>query len=239
MTITIYWDATEEVLAVDPGKIELQRPINSTRELLLETGLSVKYKTQSSITRLKSGLYRLVILYRRDANKHLDPQIVRFGKSTLDIRSAETSGKAQWDDADDSYYNGAVNWVSNGLQKFLEKETIERIKRKQSKFKDALLKLDSRCAISGESTLDVLEAAHIIPSSRRGAETPRNGILLRADLHRLFDKGIFKITNNGEIRLMRKVSKPYQSLLEGACLERAVTERISDALIKLNKKSSG
>ena len=45
-----------------------------------------------------------------------------------------------------------------------------------------------RCAISGEKTLPVLEAAHIQPYAEAGPNVISNGLLLRSDLHTLFDK---------------------------------------------------
>jgi len=48
---------------------------------------------------------------------------------------------------------------------------------------------DRRCAITGERTLPVLEAAHIKPYSSGGPHAPENGLLLRSDLHILFDQG--------------------------------------------------
>ena len=47
---------------------------------------------------------------------------------------------------------------------------------------------EKRCAISGEKTLPVLEAAHIQPYADAGPSTIGNGLLLRSDLHTLFDK---------------------------------------------------
>lgn len=46
-----------------------------------------------------------------------------------------------------------------------------------------------RCAISGEKTLPVLDAAHIKPFSQEGPNNTSNGLLLRKDLHTLFDRG--------------------------------------------------
>lgn len=46
-----------------------------------------------------------------------------------------------------------------------------------------------RCAVTGERTLPALEAAHIMPYAERGPHQVSNGLLLRADLHRLFDDG--------------------------------------------------
>lgn len=48
---------------------------------------------------------------------------------------------------------------------------------------------DRRCAISGERTLPVLDAAHIRPYALVQRHEVSNGLLLRSDLHRLFDEG--------------------------------------------------
>lgn len=51
-----------------------------------------------------------------------------------------------------------------------------------------------RCAITGETVREVLEAAHLPGASWRGvANTAEHGILLRADLHRLLDAGLLTI----------------------------------------------
>ena len=56
-----------------------------------------------------------------------------------------------------------------------------------------------RCAVTGERTLPVLEAAHIQPYTRHGPHRISNGILLRSDLHKLFDLGYVTVTP--ELRL--------------------------------------
>lgn len=63
-------------------------------------------------------------------------------------------------------------------------------RRGQPEFRTSLLAAYAgRCAVTGCSAVDVLEAAHIIPY--RGAHTNRidNGLLLRADIHTLYDLG--------------------------------------------------
>ena len=67
-------------------------------------------------------------------------------------------------------------------------------RRGQQAFRDLLIEAyDGRCCMSGCSVLDVLEAAHIYPY--RGPDTNKvdNGLLLRADLHTLFDCGLLAI----------------------------------------------
>ncbi len=46
-----------------------------------------------------------------------------------------------------------------------------------------------RCAVTGEKALPALEAAHIMPFAEVQTHEVSNGLLLRADIHRLFDLG--------------------------------------------------
>jgi putative restriction endonuclease len=52
---------------------------------------------------------------------------------------------------------------------------------------------ERRCTITGERTLPVLEAAHIKPYGSGGPHQPENGLLLRSDLHTLFDQGYMTV----------------------------------------------
>ena len=53
---------------------------------------------------------------------------------------------------------------------------------------------DRACAITREHSLPALEAAHIRPFAKEGPHEVRNGLLLRADLHRLFEQGYMTVT---------------------------------------------
>lgn len=65
--------------------------------------------------------------------------------------------------------------------------TIVR-RRGQPKFRETLMKnYESKCAFTGYTAPDALEAAHIIPYKGIDFHHPANGLLLRADIHTLFD----------------------------------------------------
>jgi putative restriction endonuclease len=68
-----------------------------------------------------------------------------------------------------------------------------------------------RCAISGERTLPVLEAAHIRPYADRGAHQVSNGLLLRSDLHTLFDRGYLTVTPERRIEVSRKIKEEFEN----------------------------
>lgn len=50
-----------------------------------------------------------------------------------------------------------------------------------------------RCALTGEKVLPVLEAAHVRPYAQDGEHSINNGVLMKSDLHILFDRGYIAI----------------------------------------------
>ena len=69
-----------------------------------------------------------------------------------------------------------------------------RLRRGQRDFRNALIaRYRGRCAISGCSVLGVLEAAHLRPYRGPGDNQASNGLLLRSDLHTLFDLDLLGI----------------------------------------------
>jgi putative restriction endonuclease len=68
-----------------------------------------------------------------------------------------------------------------------------------------------RCAITGERTLPVLEAAHIKPYSLVSEHDARNGLLLRSDIHTLFDRGYVTVTPDCHFRVSRRLKDDWQN----------------------------
>lgn len=70
-------------------------------------------------------------------------------------------------------------------------------RRGQPEFRQRLLHAYAgRCAITACETVEVLEAAHIVPYFGPTSNKPSNGLLLRADIHTLFDLGMISIDKN-------------------------------------------
>lgn len=68
-----------------------------------------------------------------------------------------------------------------------------------------------RCAVTGERTLPALEAAHIKPFSKSGPNLIANGILMRSDLHKLFDLGYISVTPDLRVEVSRKIKEEYEN----------------------------
>lgn len=68
---------------------------------------------------------------------------------------------------------------------------------------------ERRCAVSGEKTLPVLEAAHIKPYAQAGPHLIQNGILLRSDIHRLFDNGYVTIDRDLRVEVSKRLYEDF------------------------------
>ncbi len=69
-----------------------------------------------------------------------------------------------------------------------------RARRGQKTFRDKLLKLHKyTCMVTGCKIADILEAAHIAPAINNNNNDVSNGLLLRTDIHTLFDLNLLGI----------------------------------------------
>ena len=82
----------------------------------------------------------------------------------------------------------------------------------QGSFRIATLQAYERaCAVTDEHSLPVLEAAHIWPYRAGGLHEVPNGILMRADLHRLFDRGYVTVTPDLRLRVSGRLKRDFHN----------------------------
>lgn len=92
------------------------------------------------------------------------------------------------------------------------KETAIRPRLGQGAFRVLVTDAYQRaCAITGEHSLPALEAAHIKPYNDNGPHAVNNGLLLRSDLHRLFDHGYIAITPDYHIEISRRLKDDFKN----------------------------
>lgn len=70
---------------------------------------------------------------------------------------------------------------------------------------------ERRCAVTRERTLPALEAAHIRPYSEGGEHRIDNGLLLRRDLHALFDRGYLTVTPELHLEVSRRIRDDFEN----------------------------
>lgn len=100
-----------------------------------------------------------------------------------------------------------------------EEETVLRAiltRRGQPRFRAALIHAyGGKCCVTGCDIVEVLEAAHIVPHSMEVDYEVTNGLLLRSDIHVLFDLGLLSIDDNYQIRLSPDLVQGDYSRLQG------------------------
>lgn len=91
-------------------------------------------------------------------------------------------------------------------------EYIARARMGQGAFRVLITDIyHRRCAITNEKTLPALEAAHIKPYSYNGPHLVSNGVLMRSDMHRLFDAGYLTITSELKVEVSGRIKEEFEN----------------------------
>lgn len=110
-------------------------------------------------------------------------------------------------------------------------------RRGQASFRASLLDAyDGRCCVTGCDLVDALEAAHIAPYRGDQSNHPQNGLLLRSDIHTLFDLGLIAIDQGLQLVLAPSVrrSEAYRDL-GGVALRKPHDDRLGPSREALQK----
>ncbi|MGR5214034.1 HNH endonuclease [Vibrio harveyi] len=232
--IIIFWSESEEILTFDYNNLDSIEEIISSEEDWGGEKPCI-YNISPSVNKLGDGTVEVFIEYNHKDNKHLNFDDVSWGKSKITISPEKYFGEAEWFDSYNSGANGKVRWECLGSplkSTNRTKMTTTKLQREQAKFRKFLMQLDEKCVLTGENTPTVLEAAHIIPVSECGTDVSENGIILRCDLHRLYDNGAFKFRTDGRVEVnVEKCSREYVELLTGASLPDKTLARVQRALL--------
>lgn len=92
------------------------------------------------------------------------------------------------------------------------REALARVRLGQGTFR-ALIQVayGSRCAVTGAKAVPTLEAAHIVPYQHGGEHKVVNGLLLRSDVHTLFDRGYVTVTPDHEFRASDRLREEFNN----------------------------
>jgi len=145
-----------------------------------------------------------------------------FDLKTLGRDLSELKSSAVFTESDLAVAADAANQDGEFDPKNIEdarKRTLAAIVQRQGqpRFRRELLDAyDGACAITKCTLEEVLEAAHISPFKGSSTNTVQNGLLLRADIHTLFDKGLIAIdTSDWTIIVNRKLEQTEYGALSG------------------------
>jgi len=141
----------------------------------------------------------------------------RLRKTPLALNVPEQSRQGSPQRAVPSLERVLKKWLNGNYSTQARKadETVRWVRRSmlqrqgQQEFRRRLLTAyRGQCAVTGCTEEGTLQAAHIRPVSSKGDHHVSNGLLLRADIHNLFDLGLIAIDQNLVIHVSKQVSEP-------------------------------
>jgi len=92
-----------------------------------------------------------------------------------------------------------------------------KIRRGQAEFRASLIGAYSgKCAVTGSRIVDLLEAAHILPHTEGTDYRVSNGLLLRADIHTLYDLHLLSIDERYRVHLSKMLEMSEYRRYHGA-----------------------
>ena len=135
-------------------------------------------------------------------------------------------GRFEWSADNGETYCG--HWRTSDARKRAVGKQLERDKQ----FRNRILSEDRKCVITGETFEAVLDAAHICPVKEFDNDGIDNGLVLRADIHRLYDRKVFFIDPRSGKPVIRDSNLPtkYMTLLQNANLPKKSLERVKRSL---------
>jgi hypothetical protein len=151
----------------------------------------------------------------------LNPNTARF--DDIEISTGAATENATFFDTDDE---------TDARDHILQ--TIVRRRGQEAFRRELLHEYEGQCAVTGCNALAALEAAHILPYRGKNRTCVQNGLLLRADIHTLFDLGLIAVELS-TIRVSQKLIKTEYEKLDGRTLRRPRHSRATpspDALAK-------
>ena len=254
MTIVISWlnyddkpKPIPEYLDIDPGNLDADsiENLKETKQWSPHHGGFVYWRVKCSLEEVEDGRREILVEYteseQTDENIRNDIDLYEtegfFGKNRIIVeRNSETGGNCRWYGENPKTEGEKTRWKAIGRPRL--RVTREQWQR-ESRFRENVLAVDKRCVISGEETPEVLDAAHLVPVEKGGEDQIGNGFILRTDIHRLYDRGMFLINpKDGKLVVDdRNLSKCYKRLLlchQG--LPPATLERVKEALEERWKK---
>ena len=198
-------------------------------------GTLVEYVVDAHCKRNGPGEVRLVVTYD-EANQtpgfleQYDDLDFYWGTNTIILQQGEQKGRCEW------LIEGAEDWEEVTWEAFGSAPRPISVRyrgsRQEAGFRKMILACDDhRCVLTGEATAKALDAAHLIPAAMGENDVPSNGITLRADLHRLFDAGLFTFDHDGRVvAIARELSEAYRRLLQNRRLPLSSLKRVEVTL---------
>ncbi len=178
------------------------------------------------------------------ANRHHGAYLIEEDDFEDFQRAIEDATRGLPEEVRHSYAEGwekEVLTYKDGLLEGLRirRTTTQKQRPGQGQFRDALIKrYKGRCAISRCSVPEALEAAHVMPHTGDPKwDHPDNGMLLRRDLHALFDAMFWSIDpKSNRLRVSERLKTTSYGKLDGREIDHSVAPALLEVHFRQFKK---
>ncbi len=104
----------------------------------------------------------------------------------------------------------------------------------QPAFRSGLLTAyEGQCALTGCTVVEVLEAAHITPYLGPETNHITNGLLLRSDLHTLWDRGLIYLSDDFTLQINPRLAASEYAPLVGKQIRKATHQALWPSLVAI------
>lgn len=196
-------------------------------EIIEVTNFEAYYSTSFIVPKEIVNIDKIKPFYHKGYNRNMSMQNISkdFFTKYYDLEMGNLNKELNYPDAEDSenylseIFSDDYTPSENDERAKVYKAIIQR--RGQKKFRDAVREMyDNKCVITGCEILDILEAAHINPYRGEKDNHVTNGLLLRADIHTLFDLDLIGIEPNElKVHLSEAIKKDGYQVLENKFLK--------------------
>lgn len=112
-------------------------------------------------------------------------------------------------------------------------QVLRVIREGQAEFRKRLVAhYGAVCMVTGTAQASVIDAAHIVPYNGTSTNALSNGLLLRKDIHALFDAGLLTIGPDLVVYVSAGVDDPFYRSLDGKELTLTAPPRMSRQAMK-------
>lgn len=141
-----------------------------------------------------------------------------------DISFLSQPGTIKFFDQPDPFFKGDLDPSGFGLvnEPLGDKVYVVKFKNAKGGFKVKILEAyNATCCITGETMPELLEAMHI----HKYVNYTHNGVLLRIDIHRLFESNLIYIDKDYTVRVSSLVTDEYYKNFDGKKINLPVSEQ--------------
>lgn len=239
--LQIKWKSSKEYIPLDLSTL----PMSATIETYEDWGDGQErtvYRARCEAMHVDEG-YNVRLVYSYEDNAALvDAHGVDLGTTTIHLTPDLETARATWAGVTDPVGTKpaqrpckVIDTLADEAERTIQRYATDVIARPgQALLRRTLLLVDRCCALTGEAMPMVLDAAHITAVANGGGDVYSNAILLRTDLHRLYDGGAFTLDENGLAHAEQSLSTYYKELLKNVQLCERVLARVQSNLRRRN-----